>query len=133
MSIAAFPSLTLNQVLGRFGSGMPLRGGESLSIWRMSGLVKPRIMCWPAGRARKIWTSSRATGLNALAVRSIFCRRCTSLETGNVTEEELNSKCLADLKKHQLHQLWGDVKVFLRQEDITVGCGLKIPEEERRC
>src|SRR3972149_3605127 len=34
----------------------------------MSGLVKPRIMCWPASKARKIWTSSRATGLNALAV-----------------------------------------------------------------
>jgi len=35
----------------------------------MSGLEKPRIMCWPASRARKIWTSSRATGLKALAVR----------------------------------------------------------------
>ena len=36
---------------------------------RMFGLEKPRIRCWPASRARKIWTSSRATGLKALAVR----------------------------------------------------------------
>jgi len=54
--------------LCRRWSVMSFRCGESLSMFRMSRLENPRIMCCPASKARKIWVSSRASGLDAFAV-----------------------------------------------------------------
>src|SRR5437867_11772450 len=89
---------------------------------RMSGLEKPRIMCWPASRARKIWTSSRATGLNALAVRLGAIRlRVVSPSCGFDRRDQFLRKLTLFSRQKQL--VWidperrGDLRQFL-QSDI---------------